>query len=91
MAAVGYVFTTFVSTLLSVFLFAMLARALLSWFDPMQEWKITMFLHVLTEPIILPVRALFERMHWLEGFPLDVPFMVTWLLLSVIQTLLTLP
>ena len=90
MAAVGYVFTTFVTILIDVFLFAMLARALLSWIDPMQEWKISIFLHVLTEPVILPVRALFDRTGWLEGFPLDVPFLITWLLLSVLQTVLTL-
>ena len=90
MAAVGYVFTTFVTVLIDVFLFAMLARALLSLFDPTQEWTITAFLHVLTEPVILPVRALFERMHWMEGFPIDVPYLITWLLLSVIQTVITL-
>ena len=90
MAAVGYVFVTFVTILIDLFLLAMLARALLSWFDPTQEWRITAFLHLLTEPVILPVRALFDRMGWLEGFPLDVPYLVTWLLLSVIQTVITL-
>lgn len=64
----------------------MLVRAILSWIDPMQEWKITNFLHFVTEPIIMPIRALFARMHWFEGFPLDVSFLVTWLLLSAIQT-----
>lgn len=81
-----YIFSKFIIILIDVLQFSMLARALLSLFDPMQEWKITGFLHVLTEPIIMPIRALFEKMRWFEGFPLDVPFMVTWLLLSVIQT-----
>ena len=66
----------------------MLARVILSWFDPMQEWGISGFLHVVTEPIIMPIRVLFDRMHWLEGFPIDVPFFITFILLGVVDMLL---
>lgn len=86
MHAVAYVFTQFMVRLIDVLQLCMLVRAILSWIDPMQEWKITNFLHFVTEPIIMPIRALFARMHWFEGFPLDVSFLVTWLLLSAIQT-----
>lgn len=86
MYAVAYVFTQFMVRLIDVLQLCMLVRAILSWIDPMQEWKITNFLHFVTEPIIMPIRALFARMHWFEGFPLDVSFLVTWLLLSAIQT-----
>lgn len=78
-----------VSAIIDVLLFAMLIRAIMSWFDPMREGKLSMFLLVLTEPIIFPIRALCERMNWFEGVPLDIPFLLTALLLSFIQTLVT--
>ena len=86
MHAVAYVFVNFVAILLDVLTISMAVRALLSWFDPMQEWKLTGFLHFVTEPVIMPIRALFDRFHWFEGFPLDVPFLVTWILLTLIRT-----
>jgi YggT family protein len=84
--AVAYVFVVFVTRLIDVLELCMVVRAILSWIDPMQEWKITAFLHFVTEPVIMPIRALFARMRWFEGFPLDVPFLVTWLLLMAIRT-----
>ena len=81
-----YIFTQFIVRLIDVLQICMLVRAILSWFDPMQGWKISGFLHFITEPVIMPVRALCARMHWFEGFPLDIAFLVTWLLLSMIQT-----
>ena len=56
--------------LLTVVQFAMLARAILSWF-PMDN-KFIDFLHAITEPFILPVRMRFERMYWFSGLPIDV-------------------
>ncbi len=74
--------------LISVIELAMFARAILSWFDQTGESKISVFLYTVTEPVIIPVRRLFERMHWFEGLPIDVAFTATWLLLLVIQILL---
>lgn len=74
--------------LIGVIEIAMFARAILSWFDQTGESKISVFLYTVTEPVIIPVRRLFERMHWFEGSPIDVSFTVTWLLLMVIQLLL---
>ena len=75
-----------VISIIDVLLIAMFARAILSWFDPMREGKISTFLLVLTEPVIYPVRALCEYMNWFEGLPLDIPFLITFLLLSLLQT-----
>lgn len=83
--AVFYVFQQVIIIMIDVLLFAMFVRAVLSWFDPMQEWGITTFLHVLTEPAILPIRMLCEKMHWFEGMPLDIPFLLTTLVLVLIQ------
>ena len=67
---------------------AMLVRAILSWFDPMHEWRISAFFHVLTEPVIMPVRSLCERRRWFEGLPIDVPFLITVVLLYVVRIVL---
>ena len=77
-----------VSVVINVLSFAMLARAILSWFDPMQEWGINGFLHAVTEPVIQPIRALCERMHWFRGVPIDIPFLITFILLSVVDAVL---
>lgn len=84
-----HIVATVVVSLLSVIQLAMLIRAILSWF-PMDDNRFTDFLYGLTEPIIYPVRALFVRMNWFQQLPLDMSFMVTFLLLSVIITLLSL-
>ena len=83
-----YFLKQFILIFVNAISIAMFVRAIMSWFDPMKEMKISYFLFVLTEPVILPVLALCEKKHWFEGLPLDMPFMITWLLLSVIGTVL---
>ena len=88
MAVVFYLVKYTAIALLSVLDMAMFVRAILSWFDPTEEWKISRFLYVVTEPIILPVRRLCAKFHWFEGVPLDIPFLITLLLIIVAQTFL---
>lgn len=82
-----YVFFV-VSQAVSIFLFAvelaMFLRAILSWF-PINPNRFTDLLYTITEPIIYPIRVLFQKMNWFQGSPLDVPFFVTFLLLSVLN------
>ncbi len=89
MDTVIYLFRETIVILIDVLHIAMLVRAILSWFDPMQEGRIAIFLHALTEPVILPIRALCARHHWFEGFPMDIPFLLTWLALTMIQVLVS--
>ena len=88
MAVAVYLIKNTALVLISVLSIAMLARAILSWFDRTGESGISVFLYTITEPVILPVRRLCERMHWFEGIPIDIPFTLTWLILMVIQVLL---
>jgi len=88
MAIALYLVRATAITLISVIELAMFARAILSWFDQTGESKLSMFLYAVTEPVILPIRRLCERMHWFEGVPIDIPFMLTWLILMVVQLLL---
>jgi uncharacterized protein YggT (Ycf19 family) len=73
--------------ILSVFQLAMLIRAIMSWF-PGDSNKFEVFLYAITEPLILPVRKLFERLNWFQELPIDVSFFVTYLLLSIVLVLL---
>jgi uncharacterized protein YggT (Ycf19 family) len=83
-----YILVRFVSIFLDVIMVAMLARAVLSWFTFSEGAnKIGSFLYTMTEPLILPVRALFSRFGWFEGVPLDIPFLVTALLLSLFSSM----
>lgn len=82
-----YVLQYTVTVLIDILLVAMFIRAILSWFDPMREGTLSMLLLALTEPLIFPIRALCAKMHWFEGIPIDIPFLLTVLLLSLLQTL----
>ena len=75
--------------LVSALLIAMTARAVLSWF-PIGENKITGFLYVLTEPLIMPMRLLFRKLNWFADFPLDMAFYATTLVLVLLSVLLEL-
>ena len=66
---------------------AMFVRAILSWF-PIGQGKFAEFLYAVTEPVIYPVRVLFEKLNIGVGLPIDIPFFVTFLLLSVISMFL---
>lgn len=65
----------------------MLLRAVLSWFVE-EDNAILGFVTTMTEPIVAPFRALFDRFGWFQNFPLDVPFFAGFLALQLVGTLL---
>ena len=75
------------SLIISILNVAMFVRAILSWF-PIGESKLSQVLYALTEPVIYPVRRIFEALNIGVGLPIDIPFFVTFLLLSVINMFL---
>lgn len=78
----------FVDLFLTVLLFAMLARALMSFFMMGEESKLSLVLYYFTEPFILPVRKLFEKLGLFQGTPMDVSFFFATLLIGMVQALL---
>ena len=78
----------FVDLFLTVLLFAMLARALMSFFMMGEESRLSMLLYYFTEPFILPVRKIFERLGLFQGTPMDVSFFFTTLLIGMVQVFL---
>ncbi len=87
---VFFVLTRILSAAISILMAAMFLRVLISFFvDPMDDSKLSSFLYAMTEPIIYPMRALCAKLHWFEGLPLDMPFMITFMLLSMIDLFLS--
>ena len=78
----------FVDLFLSILLFAMLARALMSFFMMGEESRFAMVLYFFTEPFILPVRKLFEKIGLFQDTPMDVSFFFTTVLIGMVQVLL---
>lgn len=78
----------FVDLFLTLLLFAMLARALMSFFMMGEESKLSLVLYYFTEPFILPVRKLFEKLGLFQGTPMDVSFFFATLLIGMVQALL---
>lgn len=63
-------------------------RAILSWIDPEMSFRVSAFLYSITEPVIQPIRKLCYKMNWFQRTPIDVPFMITVLLVIVAQMVL---
>lgn len=76
-----------VIVLLGLIQTAMTVRAILSWF-PIEPNRLTYFLEVITEPVIYPIRKLFEKLNWFQGIPLDMSFMAAYLLITVVSLFL---
>jgi YggT family protein len=68
---------------LNIFSFALLGRAILSWFDPAGRWPISRILADVTEPVIAPIRRVVPPVGMI-----DLSFIVAFLLVRVLQTLL---
>ena len=89
MSTALYLVSNIASVLLLALELCMFARAVLSFF-PMEdeEGPIQTFLVAVTEPFIMPVRSFLEQWEFFASCPIDLSFMVTFLILSVVQTLL---
>ena len=88
MNEIAYIIIRVAVTMIWVLQAAMFVRAIMSWIPGLDEKKFGDFLYALTEPFIVPVRALLDRIPFLLGFPLDMSFLVTYLLLSLLSMFL---
>ncbi len=77
------VFAQVIGIVLFVLQAAMLLRAILPLFAS-EDNRLLVFVTYLTEPIIIPFRALFDRMGWFQHTPIDMPFMAAVLALYII-------
>lgn len=80
-----YVISTTVHLMLNMVMLAMTARAILSLFGNPTDSKLYAITYVISEPIIVPVRFLFYKLNLFQNIPLDISYLVTYILLSVID------
>ncbi len=83
-----YIFVTTVRVIIGALQLCMFLRAIFSWIMADSDGPLITFLETVTEPVILPVRALCDRFGWFEGMPFDMPFLITFILLSVVNLVL---
>jgi uncharacterized protein YggT (Ycf19 family) len=83
-----YVIARCVQLLLGFVEVAMFARAILSWFIYDEENRLMLFLVAVTEPFIYPIRVLCSHIKALDNMMLDIPFFITFLLISIVNGLL---
>ena len=73
--------------LIDILEIAFFLRAVLSWL-PFDENAISEVLYRITEPFILPVRLLLNKLNLFQGMPIDMSFLFTVLILTLLRTLL---
>ena len=83
-----YVVTKLVSVFLGAEQLLMMFRVVLSWLPVDEDSDISNFLFAMTEPVIYPVRMLLDRFEGLDEFPIDLSFIISFMLLSLVQMLL---
>ena len=88
MTALSNVVTKLVSVFLGAEQLLMMFRAVLSWLPVDEDSNISNFLFAMTEPVIYPVRMLLDRFEGLDEFPIDLSFIISFMLLSLVQMLL---
>ena len=69
--------------LLQILTFALIGRALLSWFDPGMQWGISRILADVTEPLIAPIRRVVPPLGMI-----DISFIIAIILIQVLERLL---
>lgn len=74
---------TFLDTLLWVLSIAIIARTLVSWFDPAGRSSIARILIDVTEPVVRPIRQVMPQTGMIDFSPL-----VALLLIFLLQTIL---
>ncbi|MBO5898090.1 MAG: YggT family protein [Clostridia bacterium] len=85
---VVYVIVRIVQVLLYIVDIAMLVRAVLSLFMLSDDNPLAMLAYSITEPFIMPIRALFDKLGWFEGVPIDMPFLITCMIIMTASMLL---
>lgn len=88
MYQVLYVISSTVRFIIVAIELLMMARAIISWLPIDEDHPIVTFLYTVTEPVIMPVRSLIDYFGWFQGMPFDMSFLITFILLSILEMIL---
>lgn len=75
-----------VRALLTIVQLCFLVRAILSWFPIREDNPFLLLVTMMTEPFVLPFRALFDRFGWFQNLPLDMPFFFGFILVGLLNS-----
>lgn len=88
MDIIAYIFKNTVSIFLFVITLCMFGRAIRSWFSG-DETAVDRFLYSITEPFVMPFRAVLSKSEFAASSPIDIPFflamIVVYLLFSILN------
>ena len=82
-----YLTVTTVDLILLVIQICMFGRVIFGLF-PFEENPLNALFIFFTEPVIYPVRRICEKFGIAEGLPIDIPFFITFILLSTVSMLI---
>ena len=85
MPGFAYFLLIFLRYALWVLDISMFVRAVLSWFPGGDDNVFERFVRIITEPFIIPVRFIFDKLGWGSDLPIDLPFFVTFILISIVS------
>lgn len=87
MEYIFYIFAKVISIGISVLSVLMFLRVILQFFAS-EDSKFVIFCYAVTEPFIIPIRAIMERLNIGQNSPIDIPFFVAYIIITVLQMLL---
>ena len=65
-----------------------LVRAIMSWIMPYENNSFARFVRSVTDTVTAPVRRVLNRFDGIRTFPLDLSFLITFLLITAVHSLL---
>ena len=80
MSEILYVVASFVDVLLTVLYFAIFARVISTWLPIDEDGPIVNFLYMITEPVVMPIRAVLDNFAFFQNSPLDLSTFIAMIL-----------
>lgn len=73
----------------NIFEILLFVRAVLSWFPQVRASSLREFLFYTTEPLLSPVRKFIYRFEWAQRLPIDLSWIVVYILLQAALRLIS--
>ena len=84
-----YIIVRALGGIIEIITLLMFVRAILSWFPVVdRSSNIMRFIYMVTAAVISPVRKVIDKLGFARNFPIDISFLVTYLILHLIQVFL---
>ena len=88
MLIIGLTIRYIILSVIDILSLLMLIRSLLSWIMPYPEGRWVGMLYNFTDVLVTPVRRLLSRFEFVRRCPIDLSFLATFMLLSLLRTVL---